>query len=239
MKKTQTLLTGLIVSSLLVSCANDGSPFTEGGDGASSGTNIVSEKNFNVAFDPVRPLVIDNDGNRFTGIESIVTITAADQSGLPTTGATVFLDVDWGILSATSCIIESTGKCSITWTGDANFNQPFFPDDAEITFTAWALGEESYIDLNDNGVFDDADGNALLNDTSGPFLNLNHSAFNSYEIGEDKVLVPGNIDGILTAADNLFNGTNCTHSTLCSSTTVIYVSDQAIIRIDEEPPAIP
>jgi len=241
------LITPAILIMGLTNCGSNESPFVEGGGIINnSGTNIVSEKNFNIAFDPVRPIVVNADGERFTGIEVTVIITTADRSGLRTPGVTVYLDVDWGILSEDSCVTEviddtSPSQCSITWRGDANFNQPFFPgdplvaEDEFITFTGWTLGEESFIDINDNGIFDDGDGNAFLNDTTGPFLDINHN--DNYDIGTDKVLNPGNSNGILTPADTLFNGVNCTHSTLCSATTQIYISDRAIIPIFEEPAA--
>ncbi len=225
-----------ILSSLLAGCSSSDSPFTEGG--ISSGTNIVSEKNFTISFDEINPKVIDSTGSAISkDVEVVVTISAADKLNLTTTGATAYLDVDWGTLSAQSCIIKNDGSCSITWTSNANTNQPFFPTiipgsppSAFITFTSWIIGEESFTDLNGDALFGDTD--IFLNDTSGPFLDLDFSG--DFSTG-DKVLSPGNnANGTLLAADGLFNGANCIHSTLCSPTIQIYLSARKILNIVDQ-----
>lgn len=205
------------------------SPWSPGG-GASSGTNIPSQKNFVVLFDEPNPPVIDDEGYH-GGVEVEVSIHAADRLHLATTGATAYLDVDWGTLSATSCQIQSSGSCSITWTSNSNFDPEFFPADERITFTAWISGEESFADVNGNGLFDDGD--IFTNDSDGPFLDLNHDG--AYTAGIDKILYPGNAIGTLTPANGLFDGPQCAHSTLCSGASSIYISDRAILSIREAP----
>ena len=227
MKNKLTLLSCTIIVASLTGCGNEDSPFVEGG--VSTGSNIISEKNFNIAYDGDFS-VIDADGGIDTGVTVGVNFSAADQSGLPVQGTTVYLDVDWGTLSSTTCLLNSSGSCTITWTSNSNNNQAFFPADDSITFTGWAIGEESFSDLNGNKVFDDGD--IFLNDSVGPFLDLDHSG--DFGAG-DKVLTPGNINGQLTAADLLFNGSNCNHSSLCSTTTQIYVSDRDTLSISAAP----
>lgn len=230
MKNNLTLLSCILITAFLTGCGNSESPFTEGG--VSSGTNIITEKNFVMAFDEPNPKVIDSDGYH-SDVEVVVSISASDKLLLSTSGATAYLDVDWGTLSSNTCQIIS-GSCTITWTGDSSFNQPYFPGDGDlntndelITFTAWVLGEESFSDLNGNGIFDDSD--IFDNDTSGPFLDLDFSG--TFSAG-DKILFPGNANGTLTAADGLYNGAECSHSTLCNPTTTeIYISDRAILSI--------
>jgi len=227
MKNTLTVLSCTIISSLLIGCGESDSPFAAGG--ISSGTNIVSEKNFNLAYDNGNPPVLSGTGID-TSVQVVATFSAADKSGLAASGATAYLEVDWGTLSAKSCTINASGNCSITWTANANNNTQFIPGDERITFTGWVLGEESYSDLNGNGTFDDGD--IFINDSSGPFLDLDHSG--DFSAG-DQILTPGNLNGQLTAADGLFNGTDCNHSSLCSTTTQIYISDRDILSIREAP----
>lgn len=228
MNNKLTLLSFSLVSALLFGCAGDESPFTENGN-VSSGTNIVSDKNFIIAFDEVNPAVIDaTTGVVDSSVEVVVTFSASDKSGLPTAGSIAYLDVDWGTLSSATCRIESTGSCTITWTSNAKPSN--IPGDNSITFTGWIQGEESYSDLNGNGVFDDGD--VFLDDVSGPFLDLDHSGdFTAV----DKVLSPGNSNGVLTPADGLYNGSDCAHTSLCGTTTLIYISDRDILSIISAP----
>lgn len=226
------LLTFVIAAATLTAAgcgSSSESPFSPGG-GASSGTNIPSQKNFVVLFDEPNPPVITDDGLD-GGVEVEVSINAADRLDLATTGATAYLEVDWGTLSATSCQIQSSGSCTITWISNSNFDPEFFPADEQITFTAWILGEESYADVNGNGVFDDGD--VFTNDSDGPFLDLNHDG--GYTAGTDQILYPGNAAGSLTPANGLFDGPDCAHSTLCSGASAIYISDRAILSIREAP----
>ena len=241
----------ILLGTLLTGCANEeNSPFgPSSNSGASSGTNIVSEKNFLMAYDEPNPAVIDDDGYH-SGVEVVVTISAFDRSGLATTGATAYLDADWGTLSADSCVITSAGSCTITWTSNGNFDAPYFPGlnglpptltstvngDELVAFTGWIVGEESFMDINDNNVFDDGDvftTGADSNDTSGPYLDLNHDG--AFTQGIDKVLIPGNSNATLTASNNLYDGPDCNHSTLCSGNSTIYISDNDLINIREAP----
>jgi len=221
----------MILTAALAGCDSSSSvsPFSPGG-GAGSGTNIVSQKNFLMLFDEPNPPVLTDDGAD-GGVEVAVTINAADRLNLATTGATVYLDVDWGTLSSNTCVIESTGNCVITWTSNASFDAPFFPTDELVTFTAWTIGEESFEDINGNGIFDDGD--IFTNDTSGPFLDIDHDGV--FTFGADKVLSPGNSNGQLTAANSLFDGPECSHSTLCSGSPSIFISDRATLSIREAP----
>ena len=230
-----TLLPILIVTASLTAagCDTSESPWSPD-SGADSGTNIPSKKNFVVLFDEPNPPVIDTDGYYHGDVEVEVSIHAADRLNLATTGATAYLEVDWGTLSAKSCQIQSNGSCSITWTSTASFDAPYFPADERITFTAWILGEETFIDINGNGLFDDGDIFSIVDhDTAGPFLDLNHDR--NYTAGTDQLLFPGNPPGTLTPANGLFDGPQCAHSTLCSGAPAVYISDQAILSIREAP----
>lgn len=228
MNNKLTLLSFSLISALLLGCAGDESPFTENGN-VSSGTNTISDENFIIAFDDTAPAVLDLVENTFdASVEVVVTFSASDKLRLRTTGATAYIDVDWGTLSDTSCIIDSTGQCSITWSSNAKASE--IPADNQITFTGWIIGEESFTDLNGNIVFDDGD--IFLHDVSGPFLDLDHSG--DFSAG-DRILSPGNTNGVLTPADGLYNGSDCAHTSLCSTTTQIYISDRATLSIAPAP----
>jgi len=254
MKNRLLILSLTLFTSLLLGCGDDEAFSPAGTGGSSSGTNVPTSRNFVVLFDEPNPPVLTDDGAD-GGVVVQVTINAGDRLKLATVGATAFLDVDWGSLSATSCQIDVNGSCTITWTSNASFDDPFFPGspgspsggDENITFTAWILGEESFNDLNGNGFFDDGDlfdtatavppaGGIPGADVVGPFLDLNHSR--DFNATVDRILVPGNTNGVITPADGLYNGQNCQHSTLCSDTTLIYISNRAILSIREDTPPI-
>lgn len=228
-----SLLSCTILSTLLLGCSSSDSPFIEGG-GAGSGTNVVSQKNFVLAFNDLNPDVVNEDGSFNVDVEVIVTFQASDRLNLATVGATAYLDVTWGTLSSATCTIDNEGKCSITWTSNSSLDDAFKPvvtgsppTSALVSFTGWILGEESFSDLDGDTLFGDND--IFLSDSAGPFLDLNFDDIYSSTI--DKLLVPGNPGGTLRTPDSLFNGAGCVHTTLCSPTTQVYISSRQIINI--------
>ncbi len=238
MKTIFTLLTAVLLAAQLSACSDDDA-FTLDGNGSSSGTNIPTSRNFVVLFDEPNPPVITDDGLD-GGVVVQVSITAGDRLKLATVGATAYLATDWGTLSATSCQIGLDGTCTITWTSSASFDQPFFPADEAVAFTAWILGEETFIDIDGNNIFNQGDlfdtasieANPPGADLIGPYLDLDHNRV--YTLDVDDILIPGNTNGQITAVDSLYNGLNCTHPTLCSPTTQIYISDHALLPIRED-----
>ncbi len=213
----------------LTGCSSDEDPFT-GSGGSSSGA--ISDKNFNLFFNPVNPAVVDDDGFH-GGVEVEVVVFAGDKFNTSVSGGTVFIKTEWGILSANSCQIAN-GSCSVTWTSDSDFG--FIPADFSNTFTAYTIGEESYVDLNGSGNFDDADV-TYLRDLDEPFLDINHDGV--YTLATDEVI---DIDesGDHTAGDSRFNGAGCTHSLLCANETTMTIYDIGTIPLNESltPPVL-
>ena len=231
MKHRITLLAYTLLTTLLLGCASSDSPFTEGG-GAGVSSLPISDKNFELVFDPIDPEVLDDDGFH-SGVEVKVTALAGDRDNVASGGGTVFFKTDWGILDSSSCQIVN-GSCTITWTANANFAD--IPDDLFITFTAHALGEESYIDLNGNNQFDDGDGNVFIRDLPEPFLDINHDG--TYTLATDVIIdLDGN--GIHTPADTKYNGPTCTHSTLCSPAQLINILSISYLNLDARTPPTP
>lgn len=212
----------------LAGCSSNDSPFTEGG--SSSSNNPISDKNFNLFFDEVNPAVIDQEGAH-GGVPVVVTVFAGDKFNASVTGGTVFIQTEWGILDSNSCQLVD-GSCTVTWTSDSDFR--FIPADLLNTFTAYISGEESYVDLNGSGNFDDGDtpnpGDSYLRDLEEPFLDISHNGI--YTAGIDEIIdIDGN--GVHTLGDNLFNGENCQHSTLCAvNTPRIIIFDTGTIDLD-------
>ncbi len=222
MTKRFTLLHFALLSTLLAGCAGDDSPFTES---STVSDEPISDKNFNLFIDPIDPEVLTDEGF-FGGVEVTLTVQAGDRFNSKVSSGIVYFETEWGILETNSCTI-SQGSCSVTWTSDSNF--ALIPPDLINTFTAYTEGEESYVDLNGSNSFDDADG-TYIRDIAEPFLDINHDG--DYTLSTDKVI---DIDdnGIHTPGDNLFNGKKCEHTTLCSSTRSIIISDRIYMNMDQ------
>lgn len=213
----------------MTACSSDDSSFSQGG-GAGSSTAPISDKNFNLFFDPVDPDVITDEG-AFGGVEVTVTAFAGDKDNTAVTGGTVIFKTEWGILSSDRCTLVN-GSCSVTWRSDSDFG--FIPIDLLNTFTAYVTGEESYIDLDGSGNFNDADGGVYLRDLDEPFIDISHNGV--YDAGDP--IIDLDSDGLHTPGDTMFNGAGCTHTTLCGSgtPTSITIYDIGTINLDQRTP---
>ena len=217
------LLPLLIATASLAAAGCDSaseSPYAPGG--GSSGLPI-SDKNFELFFDPVDPEVRDDDGY-YGNIEVTLIARAGDKFNSAVSGGTVHFVTEWGVLDESSCqIIE--GTCSVTWRSNSNFS--FIPRDLRTAIVAYTYGEESYIDLNDNGTYDDAD--IFLRDIPEPYLDLDRSF--SYTAADQIIDTDNN--GIHTPADGMFNGSGCAHSTDCGSPSRIIIWEHSLLNMDQ------
>ena len=136
-----------------------------------------------------------------------ITVVVGDNNNLKVNGGTVYFEADYGLFSAKSCELVN-GECSVTWYSEEFLDAPV---DLFVAITAWTMGEEGYYDLNDSGNFDDGD--ILASDTAEPFIDIDHSG--AYNAGD--VIIDVDNNGSHTAADGLYNGAGCTHSTLCNN----------------------
>jgi hypothetical protein len=167
--------------------------------------------------------VLNPEAQNINGTESSITVWLSDNFHNPVPdGTTVNFTTEGGSIEP-SCS-TSNGSCSVTWTS----SQPRV-DDHRITILATALGHETFFDTNGNNVFDDADGNPILdigtsNDpnvdsgfgnyaaqTSG-FLDMSEAWRDDnensvYDNGE--TFLDFNNDETFSPADSLFNGPQC------------------------------
>lgn len=197
------------------------SPFSPGG--GSSGLPI-SDKNFNLFFDPIDPEVITDEG--FYGdIEVTLIAKAGDKFNSAVSGGTVRFVTEWGVLDENSCQLVQ-GTCSVTWR--SNSDPGFLPFDLRTAIVAYTYGEESYLDLNGNGTFEDGD--YFLRDIPEPFLDRDRSL--DYTDTVDQIIDTDN-NGVHTPADGMFNGSGCAHSTLCGTPSRIIIWDGIFLNLDQ------
>ena len=217
------LTTSLVAGSLLfvAGCSND-SPFEPVGSNANTGT--VSQNNFTILFSPGRPEFFDPDEG-FTAVTSEVSVQIGDNNNQLITGNhTIFFRTEWGLIDP-SCVTEN-GGCSVTWRSGSPDTAPI---DLYNTVVAYTSGEESFGDVNGNGIFDDGDefNTGLYADVQEPFVNVDESfsvadfsdTFTAGDIIIDTIngIDLTGADGVHNDGDSLFNGANCAHSTLCST----------------------
>ena len=229
------LTTGLLSSVLLTGCTEEGELLlTDSGSSANAG--IVAYDHFSLTAATTQVNAIDTDGV-FTRTEVEFTVRVGDRNNnLLTDTHVVFFATEFGLIEPSCSTTDGSGTCTVTWqiirrpgTGEAGA-------DGEIDITAYTLGEESFFDTNNNGVFDDNETLADLVDLREPFIDADGDR--TFSAGDILIEVadnayPAGVDGNNNAGDNLFNGAGCTSSTLCSPTTSIYVFDQVTLDITE------
>ncbi len=170
---------------LISGCSDDESTATSvsgtsansGSLGASTPTGNINAAGFFILYDPAVPDVFDSDLS-YTQQESTITIFADDVNDLvELSGHTVNFRTEWGSFVGSTrdaCVLEN-GSCSVTWrSGDPDTA----PSDCRVAITAWANGEESFFDANDNGLFDQSEG---LYDIEEPFLSINTNVNDTFD----------------------------------------------------------
>lgn len=216
-KINYSLIAGLIATTLISSgCADEDALMDPGNTVANSGT--VSQKHFFFGLDPVSPTVVDlaNGGAIDLNADVAVTATIADRNNqLLTDTHIVYFETEYGIIEPSCTTIQ--GECSVTW-------QPsgiFIPADNISWIVAYTTGEEAFLDPNGNGTYDDGE---TFFDGEEPWINVDSTESPAvYTLGSDTVIdtVNGNdLTGqnlVHDIADGFFNGSGCTHSSLCST----------------------
>ncbi|MEM7206352.1 MAG: hypothetical protein AAF434_00880 [Pseudomonadota bacterium] len=215
---------------------------TASSSSASSETGVVSANDFIVLFSSAIVTVFDDDG-RYTQETVEVGASAESRNDIASlTGTTVTFRTEWGSFvvtdgSTATCELDNTGSCSITWrAGDPSTA----PSNCRVGFTAYVTGEEEFNDINDNGVYDDADDNGTLGagfiDVSEPFLPTfagEHDAVFSATL--DQLIDVSPTNTVYDSGDGFYNGANCSHTQgLCGPTTTI-IWDWSTLQIKGDP----
>lgn len=197
-------------------CGEDTSSFeTPNTSNTPTNDNTISQKNFTLLCSPCDPTYFDLATNSYTAVTSEISVQIGDNDNRVITGArTIFFRTEWGLIDP-SCTTED-GGCSVTWRSGS-------PDDMPADFRNNIIayspnGQETFLDLDGNGLFNDGD---TFEDLEEPYLDINESGV--FELGD---LIIDTINGIdLTGADTshnigdgLYNGPNCAHTSLCSTT---------------------
>jgi len=166
----------------------------------------------------------------FNGTRSEVMVRASDRNNmLSTNGSKVHFVTNAGNITG-SCILNS-GLCSVEWT-----SQNPRPQNGIIKILAYVIGEESFSDLNANGLFDPEE--PILNDFSEAFLDVNEN--DHHDIGE--FFLDFNQDTFHSDKEDntIFQGNGCSETALAeghcenlfhvrSTVTLCMSSDEVVV----------
>ena len=188
-------------------------------------TDIVSQKGLVLLFSDASPSLWDADGVPGAQTTINVSVTLSDRNNISISGShTVYFRTEWGSFTGSNSCVTVNGTCSVEWrSGDP----AEAPNDYQIYFIAYTLGEEEFSDDNDSHIFDDGDSFAIANDLPEPFIDCNHNGTHESTaaggVPADQIIDVQTINGTHDTADGLWNGDGCQHSSLCSGTTLIQI----------------
>ena len=178
-------------------------------------SGIPSEQHFSLAIDSDNPEGFDVDGN-----SSNLTVHLADRFGNPVPDGTAVSFAQSGFEFGAGGSIQpscqtSGGACSVKWTSQAP-RPTNIAGNQHVGFAyvaAYASGEESFTDVNGDGVFDDyASGTTAepfddISEIFAPSAEFASSPTSSYVAGE--YYYDFNNNGVFDVADGKWEGVNC------------------------------
>jgi len=179
------------------------------------------------------------EGWSVDGVTSVLTMRLSDHFNNPVPDGTVVNFITEGGQIVGSCI-TTLGACSSTLTS-ANPR----PVDGRVTVLAFAVGEESFTDLNSNGLADNVgemvDINGFNTDLGEAFLDSNGNGV--HDVNE--FFVDFNADGIFTPVDGKYSGVLCNKNPLdpnfvagfCSVSPNVHVRGSTEIVFSSSTPA--
>lgn len=135
----------------------------------------------------------------YNNVEVPVIFQAADHfNNFVPDGTVVYFTTEGGSIDDSGTTTD--GVCEVTWrSGNPR------PDDGGVTILAFCIGEESFVDYNGNGFFDEEDLFDLATDMGEPFRDENDSG--DYDYGEPFWDFDNNWE--FTPANGIYNGSLC------------------------------
>jgi hypothetical protein len=172
---------------------------------------------------------VNIEGWNLTGVATDVTVRMSDRYNNPVPdGTAVTLNAEGGQIGG-SCQTATTptnggGVCSVTFV-----SQDPRPADGRISILAFAIGEESFIDADADGFFNNAD---IPLEIGEPFRDDDEST--TPDPGAGEFFADFNSNGLRDDATHPdyvnFNGLLCDSATaLCSPNQTLFVSDQNVV----------
>lgn len=215
------VLSGTIATSVRVTATiKDSSPIIlTQSDQLVVSTGMPSQDGFSLAIETFNPEALN-----FDGIVDMVTARLSDHFHNPVPdGTAVYFTTSGGSIQPSCTTID--GACSVKWT-----SQNPRPSNGRARILAYAVGEESFLDIDGNGVATNA---SEFIDISEAFRDDNEDGLK----GVAETYIDFNVDGIFNGPDGKYNGvlqgiayTGAAKSKhVFSNTTIVMASSDAII----------
>jgi hypothetical protein len=217
-------------------CGDQSALETPNTSGTPTNNGLISQNNFTILFAPTDPKYVDLASNTFTAVTAKVSVQIGDiNNQLITGGHTIYFRTQWGLIDP-SCVTVN-GTCSVTWRSGSPDDMPDNYRNRIVAYSNYDSGQESYIDLDGNGSFNDGE---TFTDVDEPFININgnytidgNPYYDAGDIIIDTVngLDPTGKNGMHDAGDTLFNGPKCTDTVLCSTMTTVTVWESGALQL--------
>ncbi len=284
-----TVQAGTIATSVRVTATDTNTNTSTTSNQLIVSTGIPDQKSMSLAATDTHPIGWD-----IQGVESTLTVRLADAFNNPPPANTAVAFTTEGGSIEDSCVTDARGACSVKWVSQNpkpvrnsaqdsvvrrlcvdNLGLDYLPDDeyetckleraGRVTVLATAIGNESFIDTNGNGLFDKnethsdqfkvaADGGNCTpnvpassaetpsNSPTIPCDDLQEAYLDKNENGErdsDEGFVDFNQDSLFSEQNDLYNGVLCTIANEtngdCSRSQVSIRQDMVLVMTSRDP----
>lgn len=160
------------------------------------------------------------EGWRIDGATANLTVRLADHFGNPVPKGTAISFVTEGAKVQSNCTTDIDGACSVLFT-----SQNIRPTNGRVTVSAYAIGEETFTDIDGNGY---ATQNTERVDANGNSTDMSEAFRDDNENGVRDATEPFsdfNNDNLYTVKDTKLNSTLCQGS-ICGTSPTIHVRSQ-------------
>jgi hypothetical protein len=241
--QVQTIVSaGTVATTVRVTAATtaaDGSTISTQSNALTVSTGIPSSANISLSVQCPNVEGWENDG-----VIVPVTVRMTDRFNNPVPDGTAanFRTTLGGIVPQclTTTTATESGVCTVNWVSKEPRTNPMTQmKNGRSPLLVTAIGEESFVDVNSNGVFDDADNHVPpFDDIGEPFLNetehyTGNPAVAVYDAGDQ--YIDFNSDGVRNGPDGEFHGVLCMRSATppafgsCATTKSLAIGSSNII----------
>ncbi len=188
-------------------------------------TGFPDQNSFSISAETLNPEAMGYDGETVN-----ITIRAGDSNNNPVPdGTAIYFTTEGGVIQSAGYTTD--GACSVEWKSqDPRPVTPSYPKThiGRVTILAHALGEESFQDVNGNGLYDYTS-DVLLSNRGEAFLDANDNG--TWDLGE--LFTDFNKDGLYTPGNGIYNGTLCAPGSTNCSKELVHVWDDLQIVMAE------
>lgn len=201
-----------------------GLTYTTQSDFIQMSSAIADESNFSLSVSDCNPVgAYENDG-----VTVDVTVNIADHFNYTVPdGTSVGFRTEGGAIEPFCTTFG--GSCTVNWTSQ-NPRPMEAGQEGRTTIMAYVLGNESFLDANSNGAYDDSDPDfsGIFTDLAEAWVDVNENGI--FDNGSEEYL-DFNGDGVFTPADGLYTGVLCQRSSDCAELSSFYISKSAVIHM--------